>query len=149
MNFKQYLSQTVTTDSGQAITTLTPNGLGASSLDNPKVRADINLRLSRELVEVQSPYSGIQTVRKVLSRHALDIPTLYDLNPEEDELTIELNQFGNELSVEEYSMYILYYLADDGTYDFYAEAVDNNSLDKILADEEDEEEELANALELE
>tara|TARA_B100000780_G_C21114753_1_gene450909 strand:- start:946 stop:1380 length:435 start_codon:yes stop_codon:yes gene_type:complete len=140
MNFKQYLSQTVATDSGQAIKTLTPNGLGATSISNPRVRADINLRLSRELVEVKSPYSGIQTVRKVLSRHALDIPTLYDLNPQEDELTIELNQFGNELSVEEYSMYILYYLADDGTYDFYAEAIDNESLDEILADEEDEEE---------
>jgi hypothetical protein len=37
-------------------------------------------------------------------------------------------------------MYILYYLADDGTYDFYAEAIDNESLDEILADEEDEEE---------
>ena len=109
-------------------------------ISNPRVRADINLRLSRELVEVKSPYSGIQTVRKVLSRHALDIPTLYDLNPQEDELSIELNQFGNELSVEEYSMYILYYLADDGTYDFYAEAIDNESLDEILADEEDEEE---------
>jgi|TARA_R100000541_G_scaffold51571_2_gene59101 hypothetical protein len=142
MNFKQYLSQTVATESGQAIATLTPNGLGAASISNPRVRADINLRLSRELVEVRSPYSGIQTVRKVLGRHALDIPTLYDLNPQEDELTIELNQFGNELSVEEYSMYILYYLADDGTYDFYAEAIDNESLDEILADEEVDEDEL-------
>ena len=142
MNFKQYLSQTVATETGQAIKTLTPNGLGAASISNPRVRADINLRLSRELVEVRSPYSGIQTVRKVLSRHALDIPTLYDLNPQEDELSIELNQFGNELSVEEYSMYILYYLADDGTYDFYAEAIDNESLDEILADEEVDEDEL-------
>ena len=134
-NFKTYLSQIATTDSGQAIDTLTPNGLGATSIANPRVRADINLRLSRELVQVRSPYAGIQIVRKVLGRHALDIPTLYDLNPQEDELTIELNQFGNELSVEQYSIYILYYLAEDGTYDFYAEAIDNDSLDEILADE--------------
>ena len=67
--------------------------------------------------------------------------TLSKLNEAESpSYASKLNQFGNELSVEEYSMYILYYLADDGTYDFYAEAIDNESLDEILADEEDEEE---------
>lgn len=136
MKFKQYLSELNTVEQGQAIIAHEPSDEGSSSLSNPKIRAEINYRLSNELKNILSPYSGIQLIRKVLSRFSLNLPALYDIEPEGDEIIETLDQFGIK-SEKEYHIYILYYLSDDGTYEFYAEVVDDETLDDIFADDEE------------
>jgi hypothetical protein len=42
---------------------------------------------------------------------------------------------------EQFYLYLIYYLADDGRYDFYAELTDDEGLNEIMSDEEEDEEE--------
>lgn len=160
MKFSQYLSELYNIDQGQAEVKHEPTNEGSSSISNPKIRAEINFRLLNELSFLGNhltPQSGIQAIRKVLHRFHFDLPALYDIDPESDELAIELDQFGkvfnypetNELEKGEqlsddpqvHYIYILYYLSETGNYEFYAEIVDADTLDEILADTEDELEE--------
>jgi hypothetical protein len=38
-------------------------------------------------------------------------------------------------------LYLIYYLTDDGRYEFYAELTDEEGLNEIMSDEEEDEEE--------
>jgi len=102
--------------------------LGGDILD------EVNSQLETELQgTILSPESGIQKIRKVLGLFDMDMPALYDVDPEGEEMV-----FGIEGSY----LYIIYALTDDGRYDFYAELTDEEGLSEILSDEgEDEEEE--------
>lgn len=160
MNFKQYLTELYNIETGQADERHeVPVGYNSSSISNPKIRAEINYRLMNELGDNHlSPQSGIQAIRKVLHRFHFDLPALYDVDPESDELAIELDQFGkvfnypetNELEKGEqlstdpqvHYIYIIYYLTENGNYEFYAEVVDAKTLDEILTDTEEELEEI-------
>jgi hypothetical protein len=159
MKFKHYLTELYNIEAGQADERHEiPVGENSSSISNPKIRAEMNYRLMNELGNTHlSPESGIQAIRKVLHRFHFDLPALYDIDPESDELAIELDQFGkvfnypetNQLEKGEqlsddpqvHYIYILYYLSENGNYEFYAEIVDADTLDEILADTEDELEE--------
>jgi hypothetical protein len=159
MKFKHYLTELYNIEAGQADKKHEiPVGENSSSISNPKIRAEMNYRLMNELGNYHlSPQSGIQAIRKVLHRFHFDLPALYDIDPESDELAIELDQFGqvfnypetNELEKGEqlsndpqaHYIYIIYYLSENGNYEFYAEIVDADTLDEILADTEDELEE--------
>jgi hypothetical protein len=123
MKFKQYLAEM---ESDQEVENM-------PSLDG-NIIDEVNSQLETELQEtILSPESGIQKIRKVLGMFDMDMPALYDVNPEGEEMV-----FGIEGSY----LYIIYALTDDGRYDFYAELTDEEGLSEILSDEgEDEEEE--------
>jgi len=160
MNFKQYLSELYNIEVGQAEVKHEPSNEGSSSISNPKIRAEMNFRLMNELNNNHlSPQSGIQAIRKVLHRFSFDLPALYDIDPEADEIALELDQFGIVKDPEDIAqnvpegdklskdpvvhyIYIVYYLTENGNYEFYAEIVDAETLDEILADEEEDSEEL-------
>jgi len=104
MKFSQYLSELYNIDQGQAEVKHEPTNEGSSSISNPKIRAEINFRLLNELSFLGNhltPQSGIQAIRKVLHRFSLDIPALYDIDPEGDEIAIELDQFGTVFNYDE------------------------------------------------
>jgi hypothetical protein len=151
MNFKQYLTEFHNIEAGQAFEKHETPTDGSISISNPKIRAEINYRLDGELDDIfLSPESGIQRVRKVLHRFSLDMPALYDADAEGDEIVIQLDQFGHVIDftnlipdkVEQvFYLYLIYYLTDDGRYDFYAELTDEDGLNEIMSDEEEDEEE--------
>ena len=135
MNFKQYLAE-CGCESNESQT------IKASDLVNisdSNVRDKINERLNHELTDViSSPETGIQKVRKVLMSFGLDMPALYDAEPEGDELILDVESMQGD---EQFYLYLIYYLADDGRYDFYAELTDEEGLNEIMSDEEEDEEE--------
>jgi hypothetical protein len=140
MRFKQYLNELTEIEPSQAEEAHEPTGEGKSSVDNPKVRMEANYRLTNELyTPFLSPEGGIQAIRKVLHRFGFDMPALYDADPEGDEIVFELDQFG--LGEYETNIYILYYLTDEGHYEFYAEIGDDERMEELLSDEELDEEE--------
>jgi hypothetical protein len=131
MRFKQFVEELTSIESGQAIEAHEPTGEGSSAIDNPKIRMEINYRLTNELYSpFLSPEGGIQAIRKVLHRFGFDLPALYDADPEGDELVIELNQFGQEDLAS--NIYILYYLSDEGHYEFFAEVGDDERMDELM-----------------
>ena len=104
-----------------------------------KVRDEINLQLNHALTDVIfSPEAGIQKIRRVLHLHGLDMPALYDAAEEGDELIIKIDQFDGS---DQFYLYVVYYLADDDRYDFYAELTDEEGINEIMSDEEEDEEE--------
>ena len=109
------------------------------SLADEKVRDEINLQLNHALTDVIfSPEAGIQKIRRVLHLHGLDMPALYDAAEEGDELIIKIDQFDGS---GQFYLYVVYYLADDDRYDFYAELTDEEGINEIMSDEEEDEEE--------
>ena len=142
MRFKQYLSEMELAgiEPSQAEDAHEPTGEGKTSVDNPKIRMEANYRLTNELyTPFLSPEGGIQAIRKVLHRFGFDMPALYDADPEGDEIVFELDQYG--LGDYETNIYILYYLTDEGHYEFYAEIGDDERMEELLSDEEIDEEE--------
>jgi hypothetical protein len=140
MKFKQFMEELTSIESGQAIEAHEPTGEGSSAIDNPKIRMEINYRLTNELYSsFLSPEGGIQAIRKVLHRFGFDMPALYDANPEGDEIVFDIEQFGQENLTT--NIYILYYLTDEGHYEFFAEVGDDARMDELLSDGEEEDEE--------
>ena len=133
MNFQQYLAE-LNTEMGQIIKVTDSIGI-----TDPQIREKINQRLNHELTDlILSPESGVQKVRKVLMSFGLDMPALYDAEPEGDELVLDIESMSGD---EQFYLYLIYYLADDGRYDFYAELTDDEGLNEIMSDEEEDEEE--------
>jgi len=100
---------------------------------NGDIMEEVNSQLETELQQsILSPESGIQKIRKVLGMFDMDMPALYDVDPEGEEMV-----FGIDGSY----LYIIYALTDDGRYDFYAELTDEEGLSEILSDEGEDEEE--------
>jgi hypothetical protein len=139
MRFREYLAELHNIEVGQAIEAHEPSTEGSSGVDNPKVRMDVNYHLANELNDnILSAEQGIQKIRKVLHRYGFDMPALYNADPEGDELIFELDQFGGGV---ETNLYILYYLTDEGHYEFYAEIGDDTRMDELISDGEEPEEE--------
>lgn len=129
MNFRQYLQECEC----QAVASGQP-ALSADTVDNAKkaLFASISNGLNVELEDaVLSPETGVQKVRKVLSRYNIEVPALYGMDPEDDEIALPIN--------EDTYLYIIYCQTDDGLYDFYAELTDEEGLEEILEDEDTEE----------
>lgn len=141
MRFNQYLAELASVEDGQAIEAHEPTGEASSSVDNPRVRMEVNVLLANGLNDTfVSPEAGIQAIRKVLHRFGFDLPALYDADPEGDEVVIEIDQYGVSSEEYQYSIYILYYLTDEGSYEFFAELGDDNRMEELISDEGDEEE---------
>lgn len=119
MNFKSYL---------QGHTEQSP-------FSDAEVRAEINRALDAEVdnVVMMTPESGVQRMRKVLSRYSIDFPAFEDLDTDGDESIYELDA-GVYL-------YFIYYLTDEGNYEFYAELTNDEGIEEILSDAEEDFEE--------
>lgn len=108
-------------------------------ISDSQIRDKINQNLNHELTDlILSPESGVQKIRKVLMSFGLDMPALYGAEPEGDELVLDVESMSGD---EQFYLYLIYYLADDGRYDFYAELTDDEGLNEIMSDEEEDEEE--------
>ena len=143
MRFKEYLQELDLSgiDDGQAEKAHEPTGEGSSQITNPKIRMEINFRLTNELYgPFLSPEGGIQSSRKVLHRYGFDMPALYDADPEGDEIAFEIEQFGQDNLAT--NIYILYYLTDEGHYEFFAEVGDDARMDELMAEGEEDNEEI-------
>lgn len=158
MRFKQYLNELANIETGQAITAHEPSEKMSTSVINPHVMMEINRRFIVEFNNrILTPHEGIQLIRKILHRYHLDMPALYEPDPEGDEDVLDLKQFGQPHGVNVYGdtnlgtevinkepdgyLYFIYYLDDNGTYEFYAEIVDEDGLEELMADIEEEEKE--------
>ena len=98
------------------------------------VIGQINGRFDSEFLQpIQSPETGLESVINILNEYSITAFAPDDLDTEDDEFVIELS---NDLH-----LYVIYVQNEDGLYDFYAEIVDDEGLDKILEDEEEPEEE--------
>jgi hypothetical protein len=138
MRFKKFIEEMDLTsiEAGQAEEAHEPTGEGRIEIENPKVRMEMNYRLVNELYDLfLSPEGGIQAIRKVLHRFGFDLPALYDADPEGDEFSIEINQYGQESLTT--NIYILYYLTDEGGYEFYAEVGNDARMEELLSDDGD------------
>jgi hypothetical protein len=158
MSFKNFLKEFYNIETSQAFKAHEPDDSQSSSILNNEVISKINVQLSTELNErTLSPQTGIQKIRKVLHSFALDFPVSYDIDSEGDEVVFETNQFGKaygptptstDMTHEEDDVayvYVLYYLTDEGYYEFYAEVSKEYSrMEELLNDgleDEDENEE--------
>jgi hypothetical protein len=143
MRFREYLQELDLSaiEDSQAEDAHEPSGEASSQITNPRIRMEINYRFTNELYQpFLSPEGGIQAIRKVLHRYGFDMPALYDADPEGDEIVFEVDQFGQEnLST---NLYILYYLTDEGHYEFFAEVGDNARMDELMAEGEEDNEEI-------
>jgi hypothetical protein len=140
INFKSYLSEEI--EVGQAMDAHEPTQRGSTSISNPIMETQVNLHLFTELNDVfLTPHAGFQKIRKVLHTFGLDIPALYDIDPEGDELVMEVDQFGDP-NFGNALLYVLYYLKEEGYFEFYAEITDEDGVEELLSSglEESEEE---------
>jgi hypothetical protein len=95
----------------------------------------LNRQLDLELNDtILSPQIGLYKIRKVLRNQGYDLPTSYEPELEGDEVVFDL---GNTDSL----IYVLYYLTDDGNYDFYAMITDEAGVEEIMSEDEDLEKE--------
>jgi hypothetical protein len=143
MRFKEYLQELDLSgvEDGQAEKAHEPTGEASSQITNPKLRMEINYRLTNELYgPFLSPEGGIQSIRKVLHRYGFDMPALYDADPEGDEIAFEIEQFGQDNLAT--NIYILYYLTDEGHYEFFAEVGDDARMDELMTEGEEDNEEI-------
>jgi hypothetical protein len=95
----------------------------------------INEQLSKELSStILSPQIGFYKIRKVLRSFGYDMSTSYEIETDGDEVI--LNIVGtNSL------LYVLYYISDSGSYDFYALVNDEEGIEELISADEDLEEE--------
>lgn len=106
------------------------------------MQESINRSLVTELSRYfPSPEAGVQAARKVLLRYGIDMPAIYGLDPEGDEIVLELNLISDGEEIEENKLYVIYYLTDEDNYEFFAELMDDETIDAIASDEEEDEEE--------
>jgi hypothetical protein len=159
MKFGEFLKELHNIEVGQAIDAHETSQENSLSILNPKVLMDINQRLIVELNDLfLSPEQGIQKIRKVLHRFGLDMPALYDADSMGDEIVIGIKQFGQPHGVtttgemasssevaDENSdayLYFIYYLDDNGRYDFHAEIMDEEGLEELLSEDDEDDEEI-------
>ena len=128
MRFKEYLNEMDGVTTGEVAPS--PTMVDDKTIDQ------VNFCLDTDLDKpFLSPESGIQAIRKVLSRFEIDLPALYGANSEGDEIVMQLS---NDVAMT--NIYILYYLTDDNHYEFYAEIGDEETMNDLMSDEETEEE---------
>jgi hypothetical protein len=101
--------------------------------------------------KVLTAHDGISRIRKSLHRFGFDLPALYEVETEGDEVVFDLHQFGvptgptptntdvDQTETNTY-LYVIYYLNDEGYYDFLARVTDEEGLNELLASGEEEDE---------
>lgn len=108
-----------------------------------QIRLSINNQLDNCLTEsvLSSPQEGIQRIRSILHKYEFDLPAFYDMDPNGEELFIEMDKTGTLTENEEQDyLYLIYYLTEDNRYEFHAEMVNEQELNEILSEDVPEEE---------
>lgn len=105
---------------------------------------NINFTLMNSLDEsVLSPVFGIMKIRKVLGEHNIDLPALYDLDPDGDEVIISISDSGKiyeDFDIPDenaHYLYLIYQIEEDGQYNFHAEITDRDGVEHILRENDD------------
>jgi hypothetical protein len=129
MNFKEFLSESYGTFINKE-----------SDVSQDQVIRLANQYLQKELSGTfESPDQAFFKIRKILLRFFIELPPVYDLDEEGDELIFYLKEFqrtNNHNAIDAY-LYVLYYLTDDDRYDFYAEITDKENIEKFIEDGEE------------
>ena len=119
MSFKQYFNQMATEPMVEIV-----------EMNDDSSVVEVNQLLETELDKpFLSPQSGILAIRKVLQYFSTSMPALYDIDPEGDEVTYDLD---NGLSI-----YLIYSSTDEGYYEFYAEVGDEERMNELMSEEDD------------
>jgi hypothetical protein len=122
MRFKEFVNEL-------AVPHLPPVSLEGAVAESLNRQLDIHLN-----DKILSPQIGLYKIRKVLNSYGFDLPALYEVEPEGDEVIFDLGDT-------DYFVYILYYLTDDGVYDFYALVTDEEGIEEIMSEDKDLEKE--------
>ena len=122
MSFKQYLNQMATKPMVEIV-----------EMNDDSSVVEVNQLLETELDKpFVSPQSGVLAIRKVLQYFSTSMPALYDIDPEGDEVTYDLD---NGLSI-----YLIYSPTDEGYYEFYAEVGDEERMNELMSEEDNDKE---------
>ena len=62
-----------------------------------------------------SPEAGFYEIKKILLENGIDLPLFFDIDPDGDEVVLDMTPYGGQM------LYVLYSLSDEGYYEFYAE----------------------------
>lgn len=125
IDFKSFLTEEITEDSA----------IGQTVADS-SVLSGVNDDLYKNLdAPFLTPEAGFLEIRKILFRYGIDMPSIFGMDSDGDELVLDVNVYGDiNLGL----LYILYSLSDEGYYEFYAEVTDEVGIEKLLADGADE-----------
>lgn len=124
IDFKSFLTEEIVEES----TVSTAVDSAAVSRVNNVLFADLELPFL-------TPQAGFEQIRKILMMYGVDMPAVFDIDPEGDEVVLDINTYSTTpLGL----LYILYSLSDEGYYEFYAEITDDAGIEKLLADGADE-----------
>ena len=112
---------------------------GETAGEMPAVDSSIIMNINRALEDslsdnVLTPQSGFQRVRKTLFRYRIDMPTVFDMNPDDDEMVLHVHDLEMKSTT---NLYVIYSRNDDGYFEFYAEVGDSERMQKLLSDEEE------------
>lgn len=112
---------------------------GETAGEMPAVDSSIIMNINRALEDslsdnVLTPQTGFQRVRKTLFRYRLDMPAVFELNPDDDEMVLQIHDLEMKSST---NLYVIYSRNEDGYFEFYAEVGDSERMQKLLSDEEE------------
>jgi hypothetical protein len=112
---------------------------GETAGEMPAVDSSIIMNINRALEDclsdnVLTPQSGFQRIRKTLFRYRLDMPAVFELNSDDDEMVLHVHDLEMKSST---NLYVIYSRNDDGYFEFYAEVGDSERMQKLLSDEEE------------
>ena len=81
-----------------------------------------------------SPEAGFSEIKKILLENGIDLPLFFDIDPDGDEVVLDMSPYGGQM------LYVLYSLSDEGYYEFYAEITDDAGIEKLLSSGGEDEE---------
>jgi len=120
MNFKSFITESM----DESI----PSIPGIDSEVVEKLNLLLFIELEKPILTIES---GISKIRKILYLEGITFENFFDLDSEGEELAVELTD--NDY------LYILFYLTEEGYYDFYAEVTDENGIVEAMSETEGEE----------
>jgi hypothetical protein len=82
-----------------------------------------------------SPEAGFSEIKKILLENGIDLPLFFDIDPDGDEVVLDMTPYGGQM------LYVLYSLSDEGYYEFYAEITDDAGIEKLLSSGGEDQEE--------
>ena len=120
MNFKSFITESM----DESIPSIP--GIDSEVVD--KLNLLLFIELEKPILTIES---GISKIRKILYLEGITFENFFDLDSEGEELAVELTD--NDY------LYILFYLTEEGYYDFYAEVTDENGIVEAMSETEGEE----------
>lgn len=123
---------------------------GKVSLDLSAVRDNINAYLNGVTsCTFVTPYIALERVSKVLANYHIFLPKYTFMEGDSGLAVFNINQFGGKVGMNDdgevvtaddspFSFYFEYNMNDKGTFDVFAEIVDEDELQELMSDLEDE-----------